>query len=26
VIESLTGQGINVQQACIALGVSQSGY
>jgi putative transposase len=22
----LTGQGINVQQACIALGVSQSGY
>ena len=25
-IESLTGQGINVQQACIALGVSQSGY
>jgi transposase InsO family protein len=26
VIESLAGQGINVQQACIALGVSQSGY
>jgi putative transposase len=26
VIESLTGQGINVQQACVALGVSQSGY
>jgi len=26
VIESLTGQGINVQQACLALGVSQSGY
>jgi putative transposase len=26
VIESLTGQGINVQQACIALGVSQSGF
>jgi putative transposase len=26
VIESLTGQGINVQQACIALDVSQSGY
>lgn len=25
-IESLTGQGINVQQACIAVGVSQSGY
>ena len=25
-IESLSGQGINVQQACIALGVSQSGY
>ena len=25
-IESLTGQGINVQQACIALEVSQSGY
>lgn len=25
-IESLAGQGINVQQACIALGVSQSGY
>ncbi len=25
-IASLTGQGINVQQACIALGVSQSGY
>ena len=25
-IESLTGQGINVQQACIALVVSQSGY
>ncbi len=25
-IESLTGQGINVQQACIALAVSQSGY
>ena len=25
-IESLTGQGINVQQACVALGVSQSGY
>lgn len=25
-IESLTGQGINVQQAPIALGVSQSGY
>jgi putative transposase len=26
VIESLTGQGINVQQACLALGVSPSGY
>jgi transposase InsO family protein len=26
VIESLAGQGINVQQACVALGVSQSGY
>jgi len=26
VIESLTGQGTNVQQACLALGVSQSGY
>jgi putative transposase len=26
VIERLIGQGINVQQACIALGVSQSGY
>jgi len=26
VIESLTGQGINVQQACVALDVSQSGY
>jgi putative transposase len=26
VIESLTGQGINVRQACVALGVSQSGY
>jgi putative transposase len=26
VIQSLAGQGINVQQACIALGVSQSGY
>jgi putative transposase len=26
VILSLAGQGINVQQACIALGVSQSGY
>jgi transposase InsO family protein len=26
VIQSLIGQGINVQQACIALGVSQSGY
>jgi len=26
VIESLTGQQINVQQACIGLGVSQSGY
>jgi hypothetical protein len=26
VIESVTGQGINVRQACIALGVSQSGY
>jgi transposase InsO family protein len=26
VIASLTGQGINVQQACIALEVSQSGY
>lgn len=25
-IQSLIGQGINVQQACIALGVSQSGY
>lgn len=25
-IESVTGQGINVQQACISLGVSQSGY
>ena len=25
-IESVTGQAINVQQACIALGVSQSGY
>lgn len=25
-IESLTGQGVNVQQACIALEVSQSGY
>ncbi|HEX3219438.1 MAG TPA: IS3 family transposase [Candidatus Limnocylindria bacterium] len=25
-IESLTGQGINVQQACLALGVSPSGY
>ena len=25
-IESLTGQGINVQQACLALGVSQSGF
>ena len=25
-IEPLTGQGINVQQACVALGVSQSGY
>jgi putative transposase len=26
VIQSLIGQGINVQQACIALGVSQSGF
>jgi putative transposase len=26
VIESLTGQGINVQQACVVLAVSQSGY
>jgi ribosomal protein L20 len=26
VIQSLIGQGINVHQACIALGVSQSGY
>jgi putative transposase len=26
VIQSLAGQGINAQQACIALGVSQSGY
>jgi len=26
VIESLTGQGINVQHACRVLGVSQSGY
>jgi len=26
VIDSLTGQGINVQQACVALAVSQSGY
>jgi len=26
VIDSLTGQGINVQQACRMLGVSQSGY
>jgi putative transposase len=26
VIESLAGRGINVQQACVALGVSQSGY
>lgn len=25
-IQSLIGQGINVQQACIALGVSQSGF
>ncbi|MGH3645474.1 MAG: IS3 family transposase [Mycobacterium sp.] len=25
-IRSLAGQGINVQQACVALGVSQSGY
>ncbi len=25
-IESLTGQGINVQQACVSLDVSQSGY
>ena len=25
-IESLTGQGINVQQACVVLAVSQSGY
>lgn len=25
-IQSLIGQGINVQQACIVLGVSQSGY
>ena len=25
-IESVTGQAINVQQACVALGVSQSGY
>ena len=25
-IDSLTGQGINVQQACVALAVSQSGY
>ena len=25
-IEALTGQGSNVQQACIALGVSPSGY
>jgi putative transposase len=26
VIESLTGQGIDVQRACVMLGVSQSGY
>jgi transposase InsO family protein len=26
VIDGLTGQGINVQQACLTLGVSQSGY
>ncbi len=26
VIASLTGQGLNVQQACIVLKVSQSGY
>jgi transposase InsO family protein len=26
VIEAVTGQGINVRQACIALGVSPSGY
>jgi transposase InsO family protein len=26
VIKSLTGQGINVQQACLTLSVSQSGY
>lgn len=25
-IASLTGQGINVQHACLMLGVSQSGY
>lgn len=25
-IASLIGQGINVQQACVALGVSPSGY
>ena len=25
-IESLTGQGIDVSQACLVLGVSQSGY
>jgi putative transposase len=26
VIASLTGQGLNVQRACIMLGVSESGY
>jgi putative transposase len=26
VIESLTGQGVNVRHACLVLGVSESGY